>query len=127
MKPLDDELRSLFKRKEPPEDFAERVLAQVDAAEPRLTLAQRLAALLGRPTFRWAAAGALVCAMIILGVVHYQHQRRIHAQAEQASRQAILALRITNAELEAALQRAQRVTVRALRVPGNQSEKRSDL
>ena len=114
MKPLDDELRSLFKRKEPPEGFAERVLARMDTAPPRLTFTQRLFALYRRPMLRWVAAAALVCVMAVLGVARYRHQQRMRAQAEQASREAILALRITNAELDAALERAQRATAQAL-------------
>ncbi len=127
MKPLDDELRNLFKRKEPPDGFAGRVLARLDTTPQRVTLAQRLSALYRQPMLRWVAAAALICVVAILGVARYQHQQRMRAQAEQASREAIMALQITNAELEAALERAQRVTVHALQVQKNRNEKRSDL
>jgi hypothetical protein len=127
MKPLDDELRNLFKRKEPREGFAERVLARLDTAPRRVTLARRFSAVCRRPMLRWAAVAALACVVAILGVARYQHQQRVRAQAEQASRQAIMALQITNAELEAALARAQRVTVQALQVPKNRNEKGSNL
>jgi hypothetical protein len=127
MKPLDDELHSLFKRKELPEGFAERVLARLDREPPRLTLAQRALALYRRPMLQWVAAAVLVSVMAILGIGRYRDRQRMRARAEQASREAILALRITNAELDAALERAQRATAQALKVPRNQSEKRSDL
>lgn len=126
MKSLDDELRSLFKRKEPPEGFAGRVLVRLEAPPARLTLAQRMSTLLRWPMVRWVGV-PVACALVALGVIRYQHQQRVQAQAEQASREAILALQITNAELEAALERAQRVTVQALEIQNNQSKKRSDL
>jgi len=120
MKPLDDELRSLFRRKEPPEDFAERVLARLEAATPRLTLARRASALYRRPMLRWVAVAAVVlCVVAGLGVVRHQHQQRARAQAEQASQEAILALRITSTELQTALERAQHATMQALTVPKN--------
>ncbi|HUX27975.1 MAG TPA: hypothetical protein VMV39_04275 [Terracidiphilus sp.] len=114
MKPLDDQLRNLLRRREPPEGFAERLLARLEAAPPRLTFAQRLSALYRRPVLRWAAVTALVCVMTVLGVVRYQNQQRLNAQAEQASREAILALRITSTELQTALERAQHATMQAL-------------
>lgn len=115
MKPLDDELRNLFKRKEPPEGFARRVLDRLETARPQLTLTQRLSMLFHRSAVRWVAVAA-ACALVALGVVRYQHQQQVSAKAEQASREAMLALEITNTELDAALERAQRVTVQALKV-----------
>lgn len=126
MKPLDDELRNLFKRKEPPEGFACRVMARLEPPPARMPLTQRLSALLRRPVVRWVAV-PVACALVALGVVQYQHQQRRQARAEQASREAILALRITNVELNAALERAQRATAQALNVPGNQNQKWSEL
>lgn len=116
MKPLDDELRNLLKRKEPPEGFTNRVLERLESQPPRLTLARRLSALLRRPVVRWVAV-PVACAMAALAVVQYQHQQRMNAQAEQASREAILALQITNEKLDAALEQAQRATVQALKIP----------
>ena len=112
MSPLDDELRNLLRRKEPPEGFAERVTARIETAPPR-TEFFRL------PVLRWAAAAAVVCVVAFVGITRYQHQQHMRAQAEQASQEAILALRITNEEIDTALQRAQRVTLRALEVPRN--------
>ena len=95
-------------------------LARLEAAPPRLTLAQRVSGLYRRPMLRWVTVAAVVlCVVAGLGVVRHQHQQRARAQAEQASQEAILALQITSTELETALERAQRVTVRALTVPKN--------
>ena len=118
MKPLDDELRNLLRRREPPEGFAERVMVRVDAVPPRQTLIQRVSAIFRLPVLRWAAVAA-ACLVAVLGVVRYQHEVRTRAQAERASQEAIVALRITNEEIHAALERAQHVTVRALEVPRN--------
>ena len=56
------------------------------------------------------------------GVARYHRQQRLHAQAEQAGREAILALRITTTELNVALERAEWATERAL-VAKNPSDK----
>jgi len=119
MKPLDDELRSLLKRKEPPEGFTDRVMARIDAAPSRPAIIQRVVKFWRRPVLRWAAVAAVVCTVATAGIVRYQYQQRVRAQAERASREAILALRITNEEIDTALRRAQRVTLRALEVQKN--------
>ena len=118
MKPLDDELRSLFKRQEPSEGFAEWVLERIETAPPRRNLTQRIAGLRRRPALRWIAA-ATVCLLVALGVARYEHQRRARAQAEQASQQAIWALEVASAELNTALEQARRITVQALAAPQN--------
>jgi hypothetical protein len=118
MKPLDDELRNLLRPKEPPEGFAESVMARLETPPARLTIGRRVSAFFQLPVLRWAAVAA-ACVVAVLGVVRYQHQQRVRAQAEQASQQAIYALRITNEEIGTALRRAQQVTLRALEVPKN--------
>jgi hypothetical protein len=119
MKPLDDQLRELFRRKEPPEGFAERVLARIEKEPQRQTAAQRTKALFWQPMLRWVAVAAVVSVVAVVGITRYQHQQRLQAQAEQASQQAMVALRITNDQIDAALERAQNVTVRALEVRRN--------
>jgi hypothetical protein len=119
MKPLDDELRNLLRPKEPPAGFAERVMARLETTPRRMTLAERASAFFARPMLRWAVAATVVCVVAIAGIIRYQHQQQMRAQAERASQQAILALRITNEEIGAALERAQLVTVRALEVRRN--------
>lgn len=122
MKPLDDELRGLLRRKEPPAGFTERVMSRLETKPPRLTPVQRRSASFRWPVLRWAVATAVVCVAVIAGTVRYQHQQQMRAQAERASRQAILALRITNEQLDAALSRAQHVTAQALEVGKNLKE-----
>jgi head-tail adaptor len=119
MSPLDDELRNLLRPKEPPEGFAERVMARLEALPARVTIGQRVSAFFRRPVLRWAAVAAVVCAVVVASVVRYQRQQQMRAQAEQASEQAVVALRITNEEIDTALRRARRVTLRALEVPRN--------
>jgi hypothetical protein len=119
MSPLDDELRNLLRRKEPPEGFAARVMARLDTEPARPTLARRVAAIFRPPVLRWAAVTAFVCVLAVASIVRYQRQQRMRAQAEQASQQAVVALRIANEEIDTALRRAQRVTLRALEVPKN--------
>ncbi len=119
MKPLDDELRNLLRRKDPPEGLAERVMARLERQPARLTFGRRVSEFFRPPVLRWAAVAAVVCVVAVASIVRYQHQQQMRAQAEQASQQAIYALRITNEEIGTALRRAQRVTLRALEVPKN--------
>ncbi|HZT68479.1 MAG TPA: hypothetical protein VFC10_01860 [Terriglobia bacterium] len=116
MKPLEDELHNLLRRKEPPEGFAERVAARLATKKRQSTELQRIFPLFGRPVLRWVAVAA-ACAITILSFVRYEHQQRMRAEAERASQEAIFALRIANEELNTALQRAQQATVQALSSP----------
>jgi hypothetical protein len=119
MRPLDEQLRSLLQRKEPPEGFAERVMARLEATPERLTIGQRLTAFFRPQILRWAAAAAVVCVVAVASIVRYEHQQRMRLQAERASQEAVVALRITNEQIDAALERAQHLTVRALEVRRN--------
>jgi anti-sigma-K factor RskA len=118
MKPLDDELRSLLKRQEPPEGFTERVLDRLEgAARERDSIRRRALLWWRRPVLRWVAVATAACLLAVLGVARYQHQQRVRAQAEQASRQAVWALTIASTELNTAFEQVQRITVRALSAP----------
>ena len=119
MNPLDDELRELMRRREPPEGFAQRLMARIEQEPQRQTPQQRASTLFWQPMLRWVAVTAVVGVLVLAGISRYEQQKRMQAQAEQASQQAMVALRITNAEIEAALERAQHVTVRALGVRRN--------
>lgn len=116
MKPLEDELRRLLRRKEPPAGFAERVMSRLKTEPPRSALVQRRSAFFRWPVLRWAVAAAVVCIAVVAVIVRQQQQQQMQVQAERASRQAILALRITNEQIDAALERAQHVTAQALDV-----------
>lgn len=114
MNPLDTELRNLLRRKEPAEGFADRVIAVLSQTPRRSSRTQRIYDLFRNRALRWAAVTALVVVMAGLGWARYQRQQRLRAQAEEASREAILALRITTTELNVALERAERATERGL-------------
>src|SRR5579884_1990223 len=91
MKPLEDELHNLLRRKEPPEGFAERVAARLATKKRQSTELQRIFPLFGRPVLRWVAVAA-ACAITILSFVRYEHQQRMRAEAERASQEAIFRL-----------------------------------
>ncbi|MGH9444462.1 MAG: hypothetical protein ACRD3O_01815 [Terriglobia bacterium] len=122
MKGLDDELRSLLRRKEPPEGFAERVLARVEAANARLNFARPGGARFRRPRMGplgrmgwmgWIAAAA-ACLLLAISLVRYQRHQRTRAEADLAGQQATVALHIASAQLTMALRQAQQITERAL-------------
>lgn len=80
MSRLDDELKNMFQRQEPSADFAERVLAQINAeAQPKRSFWQALVSFLQLPTMRWAVAASVILLIAIIGVVQYQrlNQRAI--------------------------------------------------
>jgi hypothetical protein len=98
MNSLEDHLRSILRREEPPDGFAARVLERVNLERGRQG-AYRL--VWGRLWFRWAAAAL---ALILLAVSLAEYQRR--REAEAARFQAILALRIASTQLNSALKNA---------------------
>jgi hypothetical protein len=101
----DTELRELFRRKEPPEGFATRVLARTEGQRRRLNQARAWG------WARWLAACA-ACVLVVVGALQYRGQRRAQRNAEQAA----LALRIAGSQLDAALQQAARTESQALAV-----------
>lgn len=120
---LDDELRTLLQRKEPPEGFAERVLARVEVAPSRLNvIPRRRRTLFYKSWVGWVAAAA-ACLILAFGFVWHQREQRTRAEAELASQQAAMALRIASSQFNIALQQAAQVTQQALDLKTkNQSE-----
>lgn len=118
MKPLDDELRSLLRRREPPEGFAARVLERMETSARERTGLRRPRPWWRRPVLRWGLAVA-ACLLVALGVARHEHQRHARTQAEEASRQAMWALTLASDQLNSALEQAQRITVQALTAPKN--------
>lgn len=111
---LDDELRTLLRRKEPPEGFAERVLARMEVAASRpdaIRLPRRTP--FRRSWIAWAA-GVAACLILAISFVRYRRYQHQRAEAELASQQATIALRIASTQLNRALQQAQQVTQQAL-------------
>ncbi len=93
---LEDELRNSLRREEPPEGFAERVLAETAKAAPSVW--RRLFAL---PILRWAMAGA-VCLMLAVAGIEYKQAQQEQAHGEAAKAQLMRALHITALKLQLA-------------------------
>lgn len=107
MNEIDEQLKRALRHCEPPEGFADRVLARVEK-KPSLA-AERPALRLWRwPAFRWAAVAALI-AVAVTGVGYQIHERQEETEAKAAKQQVMLALRITGSKLKVAKQRLKAV------------------
>lgn len=133
--PLERRLKGALARTDPPQGFAERVMARVQAGavrwqagrEPRRrpSLLEWLwpsgSGWLPAPAWRTALAGALACLLLLTaGLAYREHQLRLKAEAdraraEQAHQELILALRITGVQLS----RARNIVLREID-PGKQ-------
>ena len=93
---LEDELRKALRRTDPPEGFAERVLARTASARRpgHRSFGARLA---------WAAA--LVAVLGIGGYLYQQRQERL--RGERAKQEVVMALRLAASELDSAMQKVQ--------------------
>jgi hypothetical protein len=121
MKPLplvlEDELREALRRKEPPPDLAERVLARigrtgrVSSPTPSEVVTANLWSRLGswfwRPGVRWALATAACCVLIAAVVVARQRAQR--AKAEVAREKLEVALQLASGKLNRAFREVRRV------------------
>jgi negative regulator of sigma E activity len=94
---FDDQLKAALKRREPPNGFAERVLAraQSPAARRLPSWRERWAWPILRPQQAWVAAGVAAAILLVTSGVRYQHQR----QGELAKQQVMLALEIAGSKL----------------------------
>lgn len=117
MKRLEDELRLLLGRRDPPPGFADRVMIRIEAERGNHPARQwalmggwrdGLLAALRRPWLGWAAALAMAVVLMI-GAAAYRRERRARLEGERARDQAILALRIASAKLNDTLRQARRV------------------
>lgn len=103
---IDEQLKRALRRCQPPEGFADRVLARVQvealAAQPSIWTQWR------RPSLRWAAVAALV-AIGVTGIGYQIHERQEEAEARIAKQQVMLALRITGSKLRVAKQKVKAV------------------
>ena len=82
---LDEELRAALRRENPSSDFAERVVARARSRRAPRAIPHRVI---------WAAA---LAAMLLIGFTATYEYREM--KAERASRDAVLALRITAEKL----------------------------
>ena len=112
----EDDLRKALKRHDPGPGFTNRVMAGINQAEEKALLGPKRRSFLS-PVFSLARRPALAGAMAVLalaagsGLGYWQHQVNERkrqdelARAKEAERQAIVALRITNAKLSHVFQR----------------------
>jgi len=121
MKSLEDELRQALRRKEPPPDLAERVLARIGQRDqinppatsramsrvPKTDPWSRLRSWFWRAGIRWALATAACCVLIAAIVV--ERQRAERARAEVAREQLEVALQLASGKLNRAFREVRRV------------------
>src|SRR5262245_14878296 len=89
MNQVERDLREALRRREPPSDFADKVLARTRQSESARHRA---------PIWGWLAAAAAVVLLIVGGNTFIQEQRR-RAEGERAKEQLMVALRITGSKL----------------------------
>ncbi|HVH29220.1 MAG TPA: hypothetical protein VM818_20840 [Vicinamibacterales bacterium] len=99
MTELDDELRKMMGRVEPPGGFAERVLRRAGKPSATETRANLPSTKSSTPAFvRWAVAAALVAA--VAGGLEYRARRQEQAAGEAAREQVVQALQIAGSKLQ---------------------------
>ena len=108
MSHLDDQLKSALGRKEPAEDFTQRVLRRIAQHSPRSWF-DELIVLLRPPRLQWVAA-SLVILIVPFAALEYRQQRQIRAQGQMAKQQLMLAMRIAGTELHHAQQKVQQMS-----------------
>ena len=106
MRPSDDDLREALTRENPPEGFAERVLArsrQLDAGRRRGI------------DWLWSAVAAAVVVIAVGSAVSERQARRV--EGERAKQDVLLALRVTGEKLRSAQLQVQEIQQRRLELP----------
>jgi len=125
MSRLDEELKIALARHEPPENFAQRVMARIalgqatpETASERwwrpilrlLTPGLPIRRLFEVPKARWATIGAVACLILtataMIGSYRYREYQREKAQAELAKAQVIYALQVASTTLNTAQRKA---------------------
>ncbi len=108
MSKLDDALREALRRAEPPEGFAERVMAKVEVRRARAGLWGALAEAFRSPRLQWATA--LACILLLAGGYEFMRWRTERASGERAKQEYMLALHIAGGKLHAAQARVERIS-----------------
>jgi hypothetical protein len=106
---FDDELKNALRRQEPPDGFADRVLARAaeqSSRQIRRTWRDSWLRAFAQPLapanlIRWAAV-VVVAVALTAGGVHYRNLQRERAQGEAAKARLLLALRIAGSKLQLA-------------------------
>ena len=105
---FEEELKNALLRHEPPDGFADRVLART-AKQARGPHGRRnWWGVFTLPVLRWAAVAA-VSAALIIGGLHYHNVQRERAEGEAAKDQLMLALRIAGSKLQLARSKVQQI------------------
>ena len=96
---LEDDLRRALKRTDPPLDFANRVIAEVEREARRTPSALNAPARTARVTFapvmRWMAAAATVAIVAAGAGRYYDYQQKV-AEAKRVEAEIRLAMQITS-------------------------------
>ncbi|MDX2149355.1 MAG: hypothetical protein SFV54_01375 [Bryobacteraceae bacterium] len=99
---LENELRAALRREDPPEGFAERVLARTHGAGYRPERrARRLPV--------WSMAAAAACLTMTIGIGEYRERREERARGEAAKQELLEAMRITRAKLRLAQEKVRSI------------------
>jgi hypothetical protein len=113
---FEDELKNALRRQQPPQGFADRVLAraaeigsrQVNRAWRDLWLKIFDQPLVPANLLRWATVTVVALALVV-GGVHYRSVERERAQGEAAKQRLLLALRIAGSKLQLAKTRVDQI------------------
>jgi hypothetical protein len=108
---LERELKKALEPAEPPDGFAERVMARVAAGEREKGVGGDSSwwkGLFESRGLRWALTGAL-CVSIAAGGIFYRHEQDRRAAGEQAKEQLMMALRLTASKLQLAQSEVQQI------------------
>jgi hypothetical protein len=116
---FEDELKNALRRQEPPQGFADRVLArtaeigsrQVNRARRDLWLKLFDQPLAPVNLLHWATVTVVAVALVV-GGAHYRSAQRERAQGEAAKQRLLLALRIAGSKLQLAKTRVDQINSR---------------
>lgn len=96
---LEDDLKMALRRTEPPEGFANRVLARANGnAATKPSWWQYMTVLVRPPRLQWVALSLIVSFMIPAAGV-YRKERQARAEGERAKEQLVFAMRMTGNKL----------------------------
>ena len=106
MNRFEHDLRESLKRREPPADFADKVLARTRVSESRTKPGH----------WHWRAAAAMVVVMIGGGFMIQEQRREARRQAseEQKKEELLVALRITGSKLRLVQERLSAIQQRTI-------------
>ena len=108
MSKWEDALREALRREDPPDGFAGRVMAKVEARQSASGAWSGLAWVFRGPRLRWATALASIA--LLIGGLDYWRWREERAQGERTKQQVMLALRIAGGKLRLAQAKVQWVS-----------------